>query len=199
MSQQTNPVTRLALPPTRLMALLCGWALLAFTLATCLEIVLRKLGYSLQGIDEIGGYLMAVLSCAGFGYTLAHNAHTRIDLVLAALPRALQAALNVLAMVTLAALAVFMLWRAGAELLDSIELKSVSTSPLQVPLWIPQSLWIAGLGLFAIVAAAYAVHALWLLVRNLGEVNRCYAPPSVQHELAAELASLKQRQSEGGA
>jgi TRAP-type C4-dicarboxylate transport system permease small subunit len=199
MSRQTHPVTRYALPPVRLLALVCGWALLAFTVATCLEIVLRKLGYSLQGIDEIGGYLMAVLSCAGFGYTLAHNAHTRIDLVLAALPRSIQAVLNVLAMVALAVLAAFAVWRGGAELWDSIDLKSVSTSPLQVPLWIPQSLWIAGLATFALVAAAYAIHALWLLVRSPRDVNRYYGPPSVQRELESELASLKQRRSQEGA
>jgi len=199
MSEHDHPVTRRALPVARLLALLCGWALLAFTIGTCLEIVMRKFGYSLQGIDELGGYLMAILSCAGFGYTLAHNAHTRVDLALTALPRRGQAVLNVLAMVTLAALSVFMAWRAGAELWDSIDLQSVSTSPLQIPLWMPQSLWLAGLALFAVIAIAYALHALWLLARNAGEVNRHYGPPSVQHELEAELASLKQRQSQTGA
>ena len=195
MNRPANPVTRAAQPITRLEALACGWALLVFTFATCLEIVLRKLGYSLQGIDELGSYLMAILSCAGFAWTLVHNAHTRIDIVLVAAPRGVQASLNTIAAVTLAALAAFMVWRAGHELYDSVDFKSVSTSPLQVPIWIPQSLWFAGLTLFALVACAYAAHTVVLLYCDRAALNRYYGPPSIEQEVGVELQSLKARQA----
>jgi hypothetical protein len=47
---------------------------------------------------------------------------------------------------------------------ESIEFQSRANSPLGTPLWIPQTLWLAGLGAFAIVALAMALHAAWLLL-----------------------------------
>jgi hypothetical protein len=64
---------------------------------------------------------------------------------------------------------------------------SVSNSPLQVPLWIPQGAWLAGLVLFAAVALLLALHAASLLLRGqTGDVNRWYGPRTVAEEIAAE-------------
>jgi hypothetical protein len=48
---------------TRIGAILSGYALLLLSLTICAEIVLRRLAaYSLQGVDEIGGYVLAGIS-----------------------------------------------------------------------------------------------------------------------------------------
>ncbi len=192
-----NPITRIAKPVTRWAALLCGWGLLSVVVLICAEIIARKLFHvSFQGVDEIGGYVMAILTCTGFAYALVANAHVRVDLLIARLPRTAQAIANILATVILACIAVFIVMRAVNVLQETLEFGSVSTSPLQTPLWIPQSLWLAGLALFAIVAVAYSLHGLYLMLTGKTSLaNEHYGPPSVLDEVEQEMAALESRET----
>lgn len=176
----------------RFFTLASGWWLIALSVATCVEMVVRKFfGFSLQGVDEVGAYTLAVISALGFSYALLVRGHTRVDFLLSRLPVWLQAALNTLAMATLAAVAVFAAWRAWAVLSESIEFDSHSTSPLQTPLWLPQSLWFTGYVLFAVAAAAMALHACWLLTRDHARLNKAYGPPTLAEEIEAETGGIK--------
>lgn len=191
-----SPVSRAAHPLARGVAIVVGWGLLIFALLTCVEIVGRKLfGFTLHGIDEMGGYALAITSSAGFSYTLIQRSHTRIDIFLTRLPGAAQAVLNALASAALAGFAVFAASRGWTELADSIDLKSVSSTPLQTPLWIPQAIWFAGLAGFAAIASVLGVHALWLLATEWRRVNRYYGPPTVEEEIAAETGRPLERMS----
>lgn len=183
-----NPISRRVEPLARWAAIACGWGVLVLAAAVTVEILGRKLfAFSFHGVDDIGGYVLAVTATIGASYTMAMRGHTRIDVFLVRMPRGLQRVLNVLAMVSLAAFALFATWRGADVLMQSIEFKSVATNPLQTPLWQPQSLWLAGLVLFAAIALAYAIHALLLLIRGSAELNRLYGPAGVREELEAEL------------
>jgi TRAP-type C4-dicarboxylate transport system permease small subunit len=183
-----NPISRWVEPLARWAAIACGWAVLALSVAITIEIVGRKLfGFSFHGVDDIGGYVLAVTATIGASYTMAMRGHTRIDVFLVRMPRRLQAFLNAAAMVTLAVFAVFAAWRGSVVLAETIEFQSVATNPLQTPLWQPQSLWLAGIVLFAVIAVAYAVHAVILLFRRSKDLNRFYGPTSARDELEAEL------------
>lgn len=188
MSRTDNPLARGLTPVTRLFAILCGLWLLGYSLLVCADIVARRyFAVSLQGTDEIGGYTGAVLAAFGFAHALVRRRHTRIELFLGAVPTWPRALTNVVAAVAIAAFSAFVAWRGWHELADSIDFMSVSNSPLQVPLWIPQGAWLAGLVVFALVAALLALHALSLLLRGRAdEVNRWYGPPTVAEEIAAE-------------
>lgn len=192
-----NPITRIAKPVTRWAALLCGWGLLFVVGLICIEIIARKLFHvSFQGVDEIGGYVMAILTCTGFAYALVTNAHVRVDLLIARLPRTAQAIANISAMVILACITIFIVMRGANVLQETLEFGSVSTSPLQTPLWIPQSLWLAGLVLFALVAIAYALHGLFLMLTGKTVLaNQHYGPPSVLDEVEQEIASMESREA----
>lgn len=198
----TSPLHNVLGPVCRFAAILCGWGLLVLSVLTCVEIVGRKLfGFTLHGIDEIGGYALAVSTAFGFALALVRRAHTRVDLLLVSLPPKVQAVLNAAAAVALAAFAAFMAERGFAVLGESLEFRSVSNSPLQVPMWLPQGLWFAGLLLFAAVAAALAVDAVRRLLR--GEVramNALYGPPTVleeiEEELGTDLSDLNRRAAE---
>ncbi|MFM1991061.1 MAG: TRAP-type transport system, small permease component [Pseudomonadota bacterium] len=187
-----SPVWRGFSALVRLFTLASGWWLIALSVATCVEMVVRKLfGFSLQGVDEVGAYTLAVISALGFPYALLMRGHTRVDFLLSRLPAWLQATLNTLAMVSLAAVAVFAAWRAWAVLAESIEFDSHSTSPLQTPLWLPQSLWFCGWLLFAIAASAMSMHACWLLGRDRERLNRAYGPPTLDEEIEAETGGIR--------
>jgi TRAP-type mannitol/chloroaromatic compound transport system permease small subunit len=169
-----------------------GWWLLLIAVATCVEMVTRKLfNFSLQGVDEVGGYTLAVTSALGFSFTLLARGHTRVDFLLSRLPANLRAFFNTLAMVSLAAVAVFATFRAWSVLSESIEFQSHSTSPLQTPMWIPQSLWLFGYLLFALVASCMAGHACVLLARDREQLNKVYGPPTLEEEIEAETGGIR--------
>jgi len=187
-----NPVGKAVLPVARFAAILCGYGILALSFAIVVEILGRKFfAFSLQGVDDIGGYALAIASAVGASYTMAMRGHTRIDVFLVRFPAGLQALLNAVAMACMAGFACFALWRGADVLSESIEFRSVATNPLQTPLWIPQGLWLFGVGLFALFAAAYGVHALWLLASDRRRLNRLYGPTTASDEIDAELDARK--------
>lgn len=187
-----NPLARFLLPASRAAAIFGGWCLLVVVALTCVEIVGRKFfNFSLHGVDEIGGYALGVVCAFGFSYALLRGSHTRIGLVQSHLPVRVRAALNAITIAALAAVSLFAAWRGFAELRVSIELMSVSNSPLRIPMWLPQGLWFAGLAMFAIVAIALAVHAVLLLLTNFRDVDRLYGSSVSADELERIAARIR--------
>ena len=174
-------------------AIACGWACLGLGALTRYDIVARRLlGHSVQGVDEIGGYVLAVTAAVGFASALLHRMHTRIDLVLTRLPTGGQAFLNAVSSLALAGFAAFMAWKAVGTLLESLEFGSRASTPLQTPLWIPQGLWVFGITLFAVIATTMAAHAVWLLLRGkAAALNAAYGPPTLNEEIEESLAQTR--------
>ena len=138
-----------------------GWALVVYSIAVGVEIVSRRyLGFSLQGVDEIGGYLMAVIVAIGFSCALYSRGHIRIDILLPRLSRRTTLWLNVAAVFSLIAFAVFLLWQAVHVVIQSRALRAVAPTPLQTPLVIPQAVWVAALLFFLVAAVAFFIQVL---------------------------------------
>lgn len=189
----TNPISRTVAPAARIATLACGWVVFAYALLLTLEILGRKFfNTSFKGIDELGGFVLAISAAIGASYAVAQRSHTRVDVFLAMFPRWMQRVLNTVAALTFAAFAVFAAWRGVSVLMETIEFKSSATN-LEQPLWIPQLGWVIGLMLLATISAAGALHALYLLCTGRPELNAWYGPVSAQEELEAELAELKKR------
>jgi len=168
---------------SRIGALLCGYLLVFLSLLVGFEVVARKLfGFSLQGVDEIGGYILAILGAVGFSYTMLRRAHTRIDIFVVRFGQGTQRVLNVLAVLSMAVFAVFMAWRGGAALFETLEYGSIANSPLATPLWIPQSIWFAGLVVFAFTASGLASLAVYLLARRPEAVNKYFGVVAHQQD-----------------
>jgi TRAP-type C4-dicarboxylate transport system permease small subunit len=182
---------RAATPAARFLVVCCGWWLVFYSFLTVAEILARKfLGKSIQGVDEIGGYTLAVVSALGFAWALVSRAHTRVDFLLGRLDERTRAILNAAAYVTLALVAALAALKGWDTLAESIEFRSRSTTPLQLPLWIPQSAWFAGIAFFAATSAAMAVEAVVLLVANRRELNRRFGTLTVEEEIAVETGGL---------
>ena len=184
----------------RLCAIVAGWALLAISVATCVEIFGRKyFGFSFKGLDEIGGYMLAGVSAFGFAYALSTRSHMRVTLLFPYIPGWVQALLNVVAMLTLAAVAAFCAWRGWFEVVEAVTTGKRSNTPLQVPVWIPQAIWFAGMVLFAAGAIFMAAHAVSLLFRDNALLNRLYGPQSLDEEISTEISHAEQREGIAGA
>ena len=179
----------------RLGAIVAGWALMAISVATCIEVLGRKyFDFSFKALDEIGGYMLAGVCAFGFAYTLSARAHMRVTLLFPYVSASVQAVLNVLAMLTLAAMAVFCAWRGAFEVLDVFVSGKRANSPLQTPLWVPQSIWLVGMMLFAAGTLLMGWHALTLLFRDRALLNRVYGPQSLEEEISTEIGHAEARE-----
>ncbi|WP_062228569.1 TRAP transporter small permease subunit [Aureimonas frigidaquae] len=182
-----NPLARAFAHPIRWMQILMGWCLLALCIATTVEVLGRKFfGYSLQGVNEIGAYMLAVSSTWGFSMALLQRAHSRVDFLFPRFPRGMRTVLNLSAAVILAAIAVFAAIQGWHVLQDTLRWQAHANTPLQTPMWIPQGLWLVGLVVFAATSAAFGVHAVILAFTDRDALNRYYGPPSLQDQIDLE-------------
>jgi hypothetical protein len=77
---------------------------------------------------------------------------------------------------------------------DTQAYQSVSQTPWATPLVYPQSAWLVGLIVFALVSAGYALRATWLLVRgDVATLNHEFGPRTTKDEVDEELQDLKAR------
>ena len=178
-------------------SILGGYVLLFLSFLIVFEIVARKLfSYSLQGVDEIGGYVVAITGTFGFAYALINRTHTRIDIILGHVPPLPRNLLNLLAYALVTGAALFMLRYGYVALSESILFNSRSPTPLQTIMWIPQGMWFGGLFVFAVTAVALFVHLVVLQIRDPERGFRLYGPPTVEEEVEREMAQAEARKAE---
>lgn len=174
---------------------LFGLIFVGLSLLVAVETLMRKaFNVSMQGADELGGYALAIGATIAFSLALLGRNHIRVDVFHDRLPPALQMALNWLSAVLLAAFAALVAGLAWFVIQDSASYKSVAQTPWATPLVIPQSAWLVGLIVFALVAAAQALRATWLLLRGRrAALNREFGPRSTKDEVDEELQDLQSR------
>lgn len=196
--ENKNPVSRALLPFARFLALIAGYGLLGLAFLVTIEILLRRfMNVSLQGGDEFGGYVLSILAAFGFSYALLERAHTRVEILVENVSSNVQAALNLLSSWTMAFAASFMAWRAWATLMESVEYKALSGTPLMTPLWQPQMIWFAGLVFFAITALAIAVHTSLLFGRDRKALNGYYGTKTIEEIIEEE--TINENEARGSA
>ncbi|WP_161141907.1 TRAP transporter small permease subunit [Propylenella binzhouense] len=123
-----------------------GVLLLASAVLICVEIVSRKLlNRSLTGADELSGYAYALSMAWGFGFVALRGEHVRVDALRVRLSARLRSILDVVALGAFASLMAVLVMRATGMFLEGWRLGAKSNTPLSTPLWIPQSIWLAGL------------------------------------------------------
>ena len=185
----------------RVLANLFGIIFLGLSFLVTVETVMRKVfNFSIQGASELGGYALAIGSAIGFGLAVSSRSHIRVDVFHERFPPALQAFLNWLSAVTMAALALFMVgvcWRVIAK---TLEYGSAAQTPWATPLIYPQSVWYAALVAFAVYAVIHAGHACRLYFTGQREALLVeFHPKSAKEELKEELDDLAQRSAAAGA
>lgn len=183
----------------RALAWLFGMIFLVLSAVVTVETLSRKLfNFSIQGADELGGYALAVGSTIAFSLALVGRNHIRVDVFHERFPRNMQAVLNWLSIVLLAAFAALMSWLCLTVVRDSAGYNSTAQTPWATPLIYPQGIWYAGLTIFALVAIGYAVRATKLLFGgDFDTLNRDFHPKSTKEELKEELDDFATRSGTG--
>jgi len=172
-----------------------GYLLLFLSFMVVIETVGRKwLGFSLQGVDELGGYILAITSGLAFTVALVDRAHIRIDLLYDRSGKTSRVWLDWLSLLLLTVLTVMMCYAGTISLLEAIEFDSTAPTPWATPLKWPQGIWVATLVLFMLTAfvALYQATKL-LLAKQYQTLQQNFGLKVVSDELQDELAALEQR------
>jgi TRAP-type C4-dicarboxylate transport system permease small subunit len=180
----TNAALRLLDRIATLFAFVAGAAVLVLSLLIAFDVVARKVfGFSLQGTDEIGGYVLAMVGSLGMIHVLNRREFTRIDLIMKIAPVAVRRSLHVLAYISLAAMVVFFATHALKTLDETLLFQSRANTPLQTPMWIPQGLWATGMVFFAVMAVIHASRATILLFVAPEQIEKEYGTSGIEEEV----------------
>jgi TRAP-type C4-dicarboxylate transport system permease small subunit len=151
----------------------------------------RILGLTMSGSDEVSGYLFAISTAMAMPYALMLRANVRIDALYVHLPARLRAGLDLLGIGLLAVFAGAVTWRAALTVQVTWDNGSRAITPLQTPLILPQSLWLAGWVLFCLCLAL----VIWGMAAALlrGDLDRARALGgvlSVEEEIEEETVGV---------
>lgn len=131
---------------SRVAAIAAGILILLSALIVFADVLLRRfLGWTLGGADELSGYALAIGTAWALPYCLLWRVNIRVDSLYRLTPHRVRAALDILGLLILGTFAMFLTYRAGLVLIETIERGSRSVTPLNVPLVYPQTVWFAGL------------------------------------------------------
>ena len=173
-----------------------GAIMIVLSFAIAAETILRKFfSHSMGGIDELGGYAVAIVAPLAFIVAAHEQAHIRINVLHGQLPLRARAWLNVVAAVSLSLLALFLLYFTFKTVQDTLAYRSIAQTPWATPLIYPQGVWLVAMASFAIGTLVIAARTVMLAARGDWQtLDRRYGPGSPQDELEAELADLKSRE-----
>lgn len=154
------------------LAVAAGILLLTSVAVTLFDIIARRFHMALGGTDELSGYAMAIATSWGISYALTSMAHVRIDLLRARCASRGQALFDTVAILSLAGVATVIAYRVWPVLAKTIKFNSTANTTLETPLWIPQTLWLAGWMWFAVSSIIIAISVLiYVATGKFEEVN----------------------------
>lgn len=166
-----------------------GAGFIAVAVLVTLEVVLRKFfRIGLSAGFEVSSYVLAVSTAWGYSFTLIKRAHVRVDAVVMLFPRRLAVWVDVLALAVLTWFAAVLVWHGHTTLSFSFAQNARAMTPLQTPLWIPQGLWLLGLGAFLVTCVALLARTAWLVtVDRLSEAREMIGTFSTREEADEEV------------
>ncbi len=178
-----------------LLSAVFGYLLLLLSILVVVETVGRKwLGFSLQGVDELGGYVLAVTTGLAFTVALVDRAHIRIDLFYDRCSATMRSWLDWLSLLLVVCMSILLSYVAMLSLRETIEFGSTAPTPWATPLVWPQGFWMATLAIFSLAAIFTFVQGTRLLLaRSFDKLRHDYGLKVVADELKEELAAFEQR------
>lgn len=177
---------------SKILSLICGYFLLGLCFLIFAEVIGRKFfSFSFQGIDEIGGYLVAISGSFAFGFGVLEKAHTRIDIALTKFPINLRNFFNVTAYLAIFLVSAFLARYSFVTLSESILFKSISATPLEVPIRYPQFFWFVGLSMFSLISFLALIKIVISWINNPLQSYIDFGPESLKDEVNREVEDVK--------
>ena len=183
----------IALGVSRGGAIVGGALLLLAAVTICIDIFLRyAFSLTVGGADDLSGYALAIASAWGFSVALLSRSHIRIDTLYVRMPRRVRAALDLASLAALTLFFALVTWHAWGVLSLSYASGSRSMSALEMPLVIPQTVWVIGLAFFVAVALLLLARALPAYVRgDLDTLFQAIGSKSAVAEAKEEIIAVE--------
>lgn len=122
---------------------------------------LSRLGLSITGVSEMASYLLVGATFLGLAYTFVHHAHIRVTLLISRLPSVIRVWFEVFGLLIAVVISLLLAYGLVGLARESLQYNDVSSGFLSIPLWIPQSVLVVGVGLLALAL----LEALWIALR----------------------------------
>ena len=130
------------------------------------DIILRRLGSSLGGTDEISGYVMAIGVAWGMSFSLLELSHVRIDFLRSLATTKIRTVFDLFSMFVLSATISIIAVQSWPVVSTSIKNSSTANTPLETPLAWVQIPWFAGWVWFAVMSWLVFIAAIALLAKG---------------------------------
>jgi TRAP-type C4-dicarboxylate transport system permease small subunit len=150
----------------RAIAIATGFGLLICAAFVLSDIVLRQIGASFGGTDEISGYAMAIAASWGMAFTLLELGHVRIDLLRSRVLLRGRVLFDLFSLAVLAVTISVIAYWCWPVLATSLANDSKANTVLETPLWLVQLPWFTGWVWFALMAWLTLVAALLMFVQG---------------------------------
>ncbi|MDN3555015.1 TRAP transporter small permease [Halomonas maura] len=128
-----------------------------------------RIGLAIPGLAEMSGFLLVGATFLGLAYTFIHGAHIRVTLVIGRLPARYRVFVEVACLSLALALCLYLAFYLYRLLADSIAFGETSYGLLSIPLWLPQSAMLAGIGLFCLALGEAWWQTLATALRRPGD------------------------------
>ncbi len=176
-----------------------GTLILLAAILIGVDVVLRRLFLvSIGGADELAGYALAIGTSWGLAAALLDRAHIRIDSLYVLFPAPARLLLDVIGLGLFVGFFALVGWHGIGVVQQSWASGSRSQSALEIPVVVPQLLWIIGLGLLTLVGGMLLLAALaQLLAGDRAAVARMIGTRSSQEEVEIEMHEAKARRTGG--
>jgi TRAP-type C4-dicarboxylate transport system permease small subunit len=133
---------------------ICGFFLIAMIVLIGAEAVARNVfATSLQVTDEIGGYLLVAMTFLSMSVAEAHGAFHRVELIQSRFGEKVRMISQIVFDLMSLGASAIVTWQLVRLTLNSWRSEDVAPTPLQTPLWLPQSTMAIGMALlcFALI------------------------------------------------
>ncbi len=145
------------------MGYVAGLGNLVMGLMLFFEVIMRYfLGSPTIWTGEVSGYIFIWTMFVGAAYTLRQGKHIRIDLLITYLPERTRAIFDVFTGVIGFVFCLLVTYQSWEMVSSAVLLGKLSTTPLRVPQWIPQSSMVIG---FALLSIQYFFIVVDLIVK----------------------------------
>jgi TRAP-type C4-dicarboxylate transport system permease small subunit len=163
-------------------ALAVGAGLLLCAAFVLTDIIMRQIGASLGGTEEIAGYAMALATSWGMSYTLLELGHVRIDLLRSRTDSFKRALFDVFSLIVMSGVVITIAVMAWPVLERSIVNGSRANTPLETPLVWVQLPWFAGWVWFAAMSSLVTLAALSLVVKGRHDTTESFVGAFAEQE-----------------
>lgn len=134
----------------RAFAHLAAACICIIALGVVIEIILRIFGTSLPGIIEVATFALVGASFLALAHTFRSNVHIRITMIIGRLSPGKRRNVEIWSLAISLVISVWFTFHCCIMALDAYEFNDRSDGLLSIPLWIPQTMMILGIGLLTV-------------------------------------------------